>query len=39
MYQKMENKNSHIVPNGRPQIDKTGYLQKAYEFGKNIYKE
>lgn len=22
---------------GRPQIDKTGHLQKAYEFGKNIY--
>ena len=25
--------------NGKPQIDKTGYLQEAYEFGKNIYKE
>ena len=25
--------------NGRPQIDKTDHLQKAYEFGKNIYKE
>lgn len=25
--------------NGKPQIDKTGYLQKAYEFGKNIYKK
>lgn len=23
--------------NGRPQIDKTGYLRQAYEFGKNIY--
>ena len=23
--------------NGKPQIDKTDYLQKAYEFGKNIY--
>lgn len=23
--------------NGKPQIDKTNYLQKAYEFGKNIY--
>lgn len=23
--------------NGRPQIDKTGYLQEAYEFGKNVY--
>ncbi len=25
--------------NGRPRIDKTGHLQKAYEFGKNIYKD
>ena len=25
--------------NGKPQIDKTEYLQKAYSFGKNIYKE
>ncbi len=25
--------------NGRPQIDKTGHLQKAYEFGRNIYKD
>ncbi len=25
--------------NGKPQIDKTGHLQEAYEFGKNIYKE
>ena len=25
--------------NGRPQIDKTDHLQKAYDFGKNIYKE
>lgn len=24
--------------NGQPQIDKTGHLQEAYEFGKNIYK-
>lgn len=23
--------------NGRPQIGKTGYLQKAYEFGRQIY--
>ncbi len=23
--------------NGRPQIDKTDYLEKAFEFGKNIY--
>lgn len=23
--------------NGRPQINKTGYLQKAYEFGKHLY--
>ncbi len=23
--------------NGRPQIDKTGHLQKAYEFGKRLY--
>ena len=23
--------------NGKPQIDKTGHLQEAYEFGKNIY--
>lgn len=23
--------------NGKPQIDKTDHLQKAYEFGKNIY--
>ena len=25
--------------NGRPQIDKTDHLQKAYEFGKHIYME
>lgn len=25
--------------NGKPRIDKTGYLQEAYEFGKNICKE
>ena len=25
--------------NGRPQIDKTEYLQKAYKFGKFIYEE
>lgn len=25
--------------NGQPQIDKTGYLQEAYEFGKNIYND
>ena len=25
--------------NGRPQIEKTGYLQKAYSFGKSIYSE
>lgn len=25
--------------NGKPQIEKTGYLQKAYSFGKNIYNE
>lgn len=25
--------------NGKPQIDKTDHLQKAYEFGKNIYSE
>ena len=25
--------------NGKPRIDKTGYLQEAYEFGKNIYKD
>ena len=24
--------------NGQPQIDKTGHLQEAYEFGKNIYR-
>lgn len=23
----------------KPQIDKTGHLREAYEFGKNIYKE
>lgn len=23
--------------NGKPQIDKTDHLQKAYEFGKNVY--
>ncbi len=23
--------------NGKPQIEKTGYLQEAYEFGKSIY--
>lgn len=25
--------------NGRPQIDKTGHLHKAYEFGRNIYND
>lgn len=25
--------------NGRPQIEKTGYLEEAYEFGKRIYTE
>lgn len=25
--------------NGKPQIDKTGYLEKAYLFGKTIYSE
>lgn len=25
--------------NGKPQIEKTDYLQKAYEFGKHIYSE
>ena len=25
--------------NGQPQINKTGHLQEAYEFGKNIYKD
>lgn len=25
--------------NGKPQIHKTNHLQKAYEFGKNIYEE
>lgn len=25
--------------NGKPQIDKTGYLEKAFEFGKNIYRD
>lgn len=25
--------------NGGPQIDKTGHLQEAYEFGKHIYQE
>ena len=25
--------------NGKAQIDKTGHLQEAYEFGKNIYKD
>lgn len=25
--------------NGQPQIDRTGHLQEAYEFGKNIYKD
>ena len=25
--------------NGRPQIDKTEHLRKAYEFGKNIYRD
>lgn len=25
--------------NGQPQIDKTGHLQEAYEFGKNIYRD
>lgn len=25
--------------NGRPQIDKTGHLQGAYEFGKHIFQE
>ena len=23
--------------NGKPQIDKTGYLERAYEFGKTVY--
>jgi len=25
--------------NGKPQIDKTGHLQRAYEFGKNVYRD
>ena len=25
--------------NGKPQINKTKYLQEAYKFGKNIYSE
>ena len=25
--------------NGKPQIDQTEHLQKAYQFGKNIYSE
>ena len=25
--------------NGKPQIDKTGYLEKAFEFGNNIYRD
>ncbi len=25
--------------NGKPEIDKTNYLDKAYEFGRNIYTE
>lgn len=25
--------------NGKPQIDRTGYLKQAYEFGKKIYSE
>ena len=25
--------------NGKPQIDKTDYLEKAFEFGKNIYRD
>lgn len=25
--------------NGKPQIGRTGHLQEAYEFGKNIYKD
>ena len=25
--------------NGKPQIDKTDHLEKAYQFGKNIYNE
>lgn len=25
--------------NGKPQIDKTSYLEAAYEFGKNIYED
>lgn len=25
--------------NGQPQIDKTGHLKEAYEFGKNLYKD
>ena len=25
--------------NGKPQIDKTGYLREAYEFGKNLYRD
>ena len=24
--------------NGKPRIDKTDYLEKAYQFGKNIYR-
>ena len=25
--------------NGRPQIEKTGHLEKAYRFGKGVYGE
>ena len=25
--------------NGKPEIDKTNYLDRAYEFGRNIYTE
>ena len=25
--------------NGRPQIEKTGYLEQAYQFGKTIYQD
>lgn len=25
--------------NGKPQIDKTGHLREAYEFGKNLYRD
>ena len=26
-----------IQGSGKPEIDKTGHLQEAYEFGKNLY--